>query len=377
MPELKAHKPAASDLATDNAGRSESGAAIVVAVLAALVVLGLLVGGIVVGFVFYFGRARQLEEEQVRMAALGRLEQVHADAVARDAAQAIAAIEAAERANELAEANMTIPELAEIPLPVGVQPPQPPGPTPEERFQSVIEPLNQAVLERPEDPQAWLDRGLAFHRWRKWKESAEDFEKFLEFNPGRVWTRLDAAVARLANGDREAYLAHCKVVEERLATKTEPTVEHNRAARVLSLAPGALTQAEFLLVMAQREPEKNPGKWWLLEPMLALQYRTGRYDDAAKTIDEVRPLAGFSGQRAATEIWAAMTYHQLGRHEEARAALAAAEEQAAMLPPPGGTNGGGDAIIISLYMLDEARALLAGSAPPNEPPSEPEPPPSP
>jgi tetratricopeptide (TPR) repeat protein len=296
------------------------------------------------------------------------------EVAAQNARQAIQAVEAAQLAEAAAQGN--IPEVA-APSPAETQPPQPPARSPEERFQSVIEPLNQAVLDRPDDPQAWLQRGLAFHRWRKWKESAEDFEKFLEFNPGRVWTRLDAAVARLANGDREAYLAHCKVAEERLVTKTEPTVEHNRAARVLSLAPGALTQGEFLLVMAQSEPQKNPGKWWLLEPMLALQYRTGRYEDAANTIDELRPLAGFSGQRAATEIWAAMTYHQLGRHEEARAALAAAEEQAAMLPPPGGVNGGGDAIIISLYMLDEARALLAGSVPTSEPTTEPVPPLSP
>jgi Flp pilus assembly protein TadD len=168
-------------------------------------------------------------------------------------------------------------------------------------------------------------------------------------------------VTCLANGDREGYLTHSKVVVERLATKPSPTNEHNRAARVLSVAPGALTDGEKLLVMAQDEPLKNPGKWWLLEPMLALQYRTGRYEEAAKTIDELRPLVGFSGQQAATEIWAAMTYHQLGRAEEARQSLATAKEIVANgLTPPGTANAGGDAVIESLVVIEEARALIEG-----------------
>ena len=362
MSDLKAHAPTAADLNPVDSDRSESGAGIVVVVLACLLLLGLLAGGGVVGFVVYIGQQRQLQEEQARLMALAEMERAQAELAAQNAKIA------AERAVQLAEAQAKFATLAVPPDAAGAAPA---GPTPEELFQAAIEPLNQSVSERPDDPKVWQERARLLQRWQKWEAAAEDYERFLEINPNNVWIRLDAAVMRFANGDREAYLAHCKVIEERLATKTQATNEHNRAARVLCLAPGALTTGDSLLVMAQEEPLKNPGRWWLLEPMAALQYRTGRYDEALKTIDEVRPLAGFSGQRAATEIWAAITLHQLGRADEARQALAAAEQHVASgLPPPGGTNAGGDAVIIALTMIDEAKALIKGS-PSTEPPTEP------
>ena len=366
MAELKAHTPTAADLNPVDSDRSESGAGIVVVVLACLLVLGLLAGGGVVGFVVYVGRLRQLQEEQARLMAMADMER----------AQAELAAQTAQRAEKLAAANAEYAELqaAQSPDAIGSAAPSetPPGPTPEELFQAEIEPLNAAVAERPEDPQVWVERARAYQRWRKWAEAATDYEKFLEINPNHVWVRLDAAVTRFANGDKDAYLAHCKVIEARLATKTQATNEHNRAARVLCLAPGALTTGDSLLVMAQEEPLKNPGKGWLLEPMAALQYRTGRYDEALKTIDELRPLAAFSGQRAATEIWAAMTLHQLGRKDDARQVLAAAEQHVASgLPPLGGANAGGDAVIISLTLIDEAKRLIEGGSSTTVSPPEP------
>jgi tetratricopeptide (TPR) repeat protein len=330
----------------------------VAAIIALLLVLGIAGVAGVAGFVVYQRYVQQVA-----------LERDLVEAEAQRMRAEVAALEAkrlAERAeaelNNAAEAELA--ELARLQGEIESAPPQPrPESLPEDLFEAEIAPLNQAVEDRPEDPKVWQDRARVLQRWRKWQAAAEDYERFLEKNPNNVWMRLEAAATRFANGDRDAYLAHCKIAEERLAMKTQPTNEHNRAARVLSLAPGALTQGDFLLIMAQDEPLKNPGKWWLLEPMLALQYRTGRYEDALKTIDEVRPLAGFSGQRAATEIWAAMTCHQLGRQDEARQALAAAERYiAGGLPPAGAPNAGGDAVIISLYLIDEAKELIAGPA---------------
>jgi tetratricopeptide (TPR) repeat protein len=361
MTNLKAHTPTAADLNPVDADRGESGAGIIVAVLACLLVLGLLAGGSVVGLVFYVGHQRQLQEERARMMAVAKLEQIQAEATTV----------AAEQAAKMAEERAIFAEIQALESPAAgpaeVAPAEspPPAPTPEERFESEIAPLNAAVAERPDDPQPWLERARALQRWRKWKEAAENYERFLEFKPQNIWIRQDAALMRFAVGERDAYLAHCRAMEAGLATRTQPSGEHNRAARILSLAPGALTSGDSLLIMVQHEPLKNPGKWWLLEPMAALQYRTGRYDEALKTIDELRPLAGFSGQRAATEIWAAMTLHQLGRADEARQALAAAQEHVAGgLPPPGGGNAGGDAVVIALFMMDEARGLVEGPASP-------------
>jgi tetratricopeptide (TPR) repeat protein len=359
MSELKAHAPTAADLNPVDTDRSESGVGIVVIVLACLLVLGLLVGGAVVGLVVFVGYQRELQEERARMMAVAKMEQVQAE---------LAAEMAQERANRTRfSAQRTLEKLQAdgkiTPAPAEVAPAV--QPTAEEQFQAAVEPLNAAVAERPDDPKVWQERARLLQRWQKWQAAAEDYERFLEINPNSVWIRLDAAVMRFANGDREAYLAHCKVIEERLATKAQATNEHNRAARVLCLAPGALTSGDALLLQAQEEPLKNPDRWWLLEPIVALQYRTRRYDEALKTIDEVRPLAGFSGQRAATELWAAMTLHQLGRADEARQALAAAEQHiAGGLPPPGGTNAGGDAVIIALFMMDEAKELIEGTAAP-------------
>jgi tetratricopeptide (TPR) repeat protein len=357
MAELKSHVPAPSELVSDS-DRSESGAGIIVLILAVLLLVGLLAGGGVAGFVVYLRYARQLAMERARVMEIADMERAQAELAAKNA----------EQRAELAAAQARFAELATPgTLEPGLDPPDAmlasptPQPTPEQRFEAEIEPLNQAVEERPEDPKVYLNRARAFQRWRKWQQAAEDYDRFLQINPNNAWVRMDAAVTCLANGNREGYLTHCKVVVERLALRPYPTNEHNRAARVLSLAPGALADGDKLLVMAQDEPLKNPGKWWLLEPMLALQYRLGRYDEAAKTIAELRPLAAFSGQQAATEIWAAMTFHQLGRIDEARQSLASAKEIVATgLMPPGLTNAGGDAVIESLVLLEEAKSLLEG-----------------
>jgi tetratricopeptide (TPR) repeat protein len=352
MSELKAHRPAGDDL--DDSGRGDSSAGIVAVLLGGLLVLGLIGGVVVVGFVLYASRTRMLAEERARMMELVEMERMQAQ-LAAARAEANAKL-AANQASQLADAIAS----------GAVQPAPPPGPSPEEQFAAEIEPLNQAVADMPDDPEVWKARARVLQRWQKWREAAEDYEHYLELNPVNLWIRLEAAATRFACGDREAYLAHCKLAEERLATKPEPTIEHNRAARVLCLGPGALTIGEQLLVLAQDQPLKNPGKWWLLEPMAALQYRTGRYEEALQTLDQTRPLAWNNAQKAANEIWAAMAFHQLGRRDEAAQALAAAEQHVVNgVPAPGTDSAGGDAVIIAQKMLEEAKELISSSVVPN------------
>ena len=330
--------------------REEGGAGVIMAILAC-VVLMLLVGGALVGLWVYSQHQQQLAFNQERIAEFVEAERMRTERELQQAQQE--AFAAAEMQAESAQGPAA-------PLPVA---PPPAGPSLEEQFQAEIEPLNKAVEERPDDPKVWQDRGRVLQRWRKWQEAAEDYDRFLELNPNSVWMRMEAAVTRFAIGDYDAYQAHCQLIEERLAMKTEPTIEHNRAARVLSLREGALTKGDFFLVMAQDQPLKNPGKWWLLEPMLALQYRTGRYEEALKTLDEVRMIVGGKAQMAATEIWAAMLYHQLGRADDARRSLTSAQEIVASgLAPPGTDNAGGDAVIMALFLVEEARSLIEGGS---------------
>lgn len=365
MAGLKPHAPLAADLNPVDSNRGESGAGIVVvAVLACLLVLGLLAGGGVAGFVFYVGQQRQLEEERARLMAMAEMERVQAELAAQVAEEQAHRTKFSAR-QALADAQARLAPAEQAPGD------EVPAPAPAEQLTSELEPLNAVVAERPDDPEVWKERARVWQRWQKWREAAEDYEHYLELNPVNLWIRLEAAATRFACGDREAYLAHCKIAEERLATKTQPTIEHNRAARVLCLAPGALTSGEQLLVLAQDQPLKNPGKWWLLEPMAALQYRSGRYEEALQTLEQTRPLAWNNGQRAANEIWAAMAYHRLGRTEQAAQALAAAERHVASgVPAPGTDSAGGDAVIIALCLMSEAKELI-GDNPPKVSPPEP------
>jgi tetratricopeptide (TPR) repeat protein len=357
MSQLKNHPVEAVDSAIRDSDirdkdRSDGGAGVALVIIVSALVLLLLIGGSIAGVVLFVGYQRQLQEEQLRLRAMAEMER----------AQALLAAQQAEEAKAQAELAVATARAAAGNAPAAA--PQPAGPTPEELFQGEIEPLNQAVAEHPDDPKVWQDRARALQRWQKWREAAEDYERFLEANPYNSWTRMDAAVSCLASGNVEGYLEHCRKVEEHLATKSQSVKEHNRAARVLSLRSGALISGDLFLDLARQQSFKEPDKWWTLEPVLALQYRLGRLDEAAQTIDKLRPLATFSGQKAATEIWAAMTYHQLGRQEEARQALAAAEQViTGGLPAPGTNNAGGDAVVIAQVVIDEARALIEGQAP--------------
>lgn len=361
MSDLKTRPADVAESGPDNSVRADGGGAIAV-ILACLLLLGVLAGAGVAGFFMYSRYVQRLAVELETADA----ERMRAEMAARDAEQMALARAAP------AEAEI---EQSQTPAPVAASPPVP-ALSPEEAFQAEIEPLNKAVDERPDDPKVWQDRGRVLQRWRKWGEAAEDYDRFLEINPNSVWMRLEAAVTRFAIGDYDAYLTHCKFAEERLAMKTQATIEHNRAARVLSLRPGAVANPDFLLVMAQEQPLKDPGKWWLVEPMLALQYRTGRYEDALKTLEEVRMLVGGPAQKAATEIWAAMTYHQLGRAEDAQRSLAMAQEVVAGgFAQPGSYNAGGDAVIMAMFLMDEAKALIEGEteSAPAEAPATPRP----
>jgi hypothetical protein len=54
-----------------------------------------------------------------------------------------------------------------------------------------------------------------------------------------------------------------------------------------------------------------------------------------------------------------MLYHKLGRAEEARSSLASAQETVASgLAPPGTDNAGADAVIMALFLVKEAQALI-------------------
>jgi serine/threonine protein kinase len=224
--------------------------------------------------------------------------------------------------------------------------------------------LTQAIEEKPEDPERWIDRALFFIRRRQESLAASDLWRAVSLDPGaNAWTRpvLWASLVLFA-GDREEYRRGCRQLVDRFG-QTSDAISELYLAITLGLGQDAVDDYSRVVRMVQEAVDHAPTKASYNYHDLGLVcLRAGRFEAALRALDVSDRIGSSWPAHTLNDPVRAIVCHRLGRHAEARAALEKARQWAARnekLGPPdlADTNLVGD-WYRHLILLREAEALI-------------------
>jgi tetratricopeptide (TPR) repeat protein len=160
--------------------------------------------------------------------------------------------------------------------------------------------------------------GKEFEAETLYRKAYVDFKETLIRHPTAVHnTSLRAVLyARLGNVDK--YREICQFMVVRFANSTLAT-ERDRLAWTCSLCPNAIADLSVPLQHIEKAVAENPGNAAYLATLGAALYRTGRYDEAARRLEE--SIATFPNDNY-PKIFLAMTWMRNGKDTEAARLLA-------------------------------------------------------
>jgi serine/threonine protein kinase/Flp pilus assembly protein TadD len=169
-----------------------------------------------------------------------------------------------------------------------------------------------------------LEQGRACAARREWGQAAECYARQLERHPadgGHIW--FEYAAVLLLSGDREGYSRACAHMVEKCCQAQDLRAYH--VARACTLAPDSVADAGRPERLFMADPESNRGEFWSLTELGALDYRAGRYEDAAPLFEQSLRAERLGGRAVLNWLWLALTEHRLGRPEQARRWLTRAQ----------------------------------------------------
>jgi ABC-type amino acid transport system permease subunit len=175
------------------------------------------------------------------------------------------------------------------------------------------------------DYETLYNRAVELVQQGEWDAAAERFERILRRQPELKRLRFETAIVCLRAGDQEAYQRHCRELLDDARGTSDPRIA-DRAAKVALLVdhPLDLPLAAELADRAVRLRAGDPAIsfFHLVRGMAA--YRTGKHADAINWLS--RSQQGRDPHCTSTAIvFEAMALVQLGRRDEARAALQRAD----------------------------------------------------
>jgi tetratricopeptide (TPR) repeat protein len=161
-------------------------------------------------------------------------------------------------------------------------------------------------------------RGWVNGHRRLWKQAAADFATSLELG-ARADIDYLSALLQLREGDLVAYRATCARAVERFG-QARDAFNLSHLARTCALAPGAVTDPEKPVGWATLAVAARPRDPDLLDTLGAALYRAGRFDEAARRLEEAIAIRGGDGSPV-DRLLLAMAHAGSGRSEAARSWL--------------------------------------------------------
>jgi WD40 repeat protein len=161
--------------------------------------------------------------------------------------------------------------------------------------------------------QAHYDRGEAFANSGRWNEAVAEFAEAVRLSPNQYpyWYHLE--VAQFAAG-REDYRKTCEAMVVQLAKVAGGELSAGDFYAFV-WAPPSVSDIPTLIRLAGIDLDHLAGDSRIRGPIL---YRAGRFELAARKLEE---WADTHPPKAWDLLFAAMTYHRLGRSTEAQHAL--------------------------------------------------------
>jgi tetratricopeptide (TPR) repeat protein len=159
-------------------------------------------------------------------------------------------------------------------------------------------------------------RGSALAELKRWEEADADFLRAIELKADdrRAWS--NHALLRLQAGDAAGYRKVCKEMLDRFGQTEDPALA-NTVAWSCVLLPDAVAEPEQPLQLITRAVTREPKSYFYVSTLGSALYRKGKFEDAIERLKEAMALHG-KGGGAEDWLFLAMTYHRLGKTEEAR-----------------------------------------------------------
>jgi tetratricopeptide (TPR) repeat protein len=195
------------------------------------------------------------------------------------------------------------------------------------RFERVLE-VRRRVL-GPEHPDTIALAAMIAHTLAaqgEWKPALALYEQVLAAQPDHYAARFDLALIRLQLGDQAGYRRHCAWLIQKTSSSDAPLLA-DRAAKTAVLCPDAVHNPSRTLEVARRALEEHSGNVQLRPAVAAALYRAGHFAEAVAQFQEIRHRITDEPLRVEVELFLAMSYWRLNRHEDARRSLAEARRR--------------------------------------------------
>jgi tetratricopeptide (TPR) repeat protein len=188
--------------------------------------------------------------------------------------------------------------------------------------------LDQRIVRNPGDAAALSERGQLLARKRRFPEAAADLRHAIELGHKDLNLWVASAALLLRDGDDQGYRRHCRLMLDHFGDTNDRWTRH-KLAEACAVAPRAvdaagLEQASALIDAALADPARRLA--WRHRAYMALtegmvEYRRGRYTDAAKFLEQALALPANSEMEATSCLFLAMTRHHLGDQASAKELL--------------------------------------------------------
>lgn len=171
----------------------------------------------------------------------------------------------------------------------------------------------------PGDGALLPDLGAALVEERRWDEAARVFARAAEHRPGDLVLWEADLLARIQLGDLAGYRARCAQALARLASETRPD-RINDLAWGMVLGPVALDDYALALERTRALAAATPDSYLRLTTLGALEYRSGQFDRAIRTLERATVLHG-QGGTPFDWLFLAMAHHARGQPAKAQVYL--------------------------------------------------------
>jgi WD40 repeat protein/tetratricopeptide (TPR) repeat protein/predicted Ser/Thr protein kinase len=184
------------------------------------------------------------------------------------------------------------------------------------QFEKAIGDYSQAAAVGVETPVLFFRRGSAYAELGRWRPAADDLTKAVGGGTAipEVWHAQ--ALAQLATDRREAYRRISADLLERFDQTRDANVANDVVWTCVVGPAAGVDHGRCVHMMETADAGQMPITH--LKTLGAALYRAGRFEEAVRRLDEA--IARGKGGTAWDWLFLAMSYHRLGRADEARQA---------------------------------------------------------
>src|SRR5262249_36489815 len=145
--------------------------------------------------------------------------------------------------------------------------------------------FSKAIELNPKAWWAWNGRGEVYAQLQEWDKAGCDFAKSVELAPQQHLPHYRHALARLALADTKHFRAACAGMLTRFGTSRDPNVVFWTVWTCVP-APDAVPDWGPVVQLAEKAVADDPKNCDKLLNLGAVLYRAGRYQEAAKRLEE-------------------------------------------------------------------------------------------